>query len=78
MMTSRELSEEVRRRITAAGRHAEEDPDCEALSRVKDSVRPEPVDPKALLEQIRRRHEKLGPIDLSAETIRELRDEGRP
>ena len=77
MMTSRELSEEVRRRITAAGRHDEQDPDCEPPGRVKDAVRPEPVDPQALLEQIRRGHEKLGPIDLSYETFRELRDEGR-
>lgn len=77
MMTSRELSEEVRRRINATARHDERDPDCEPPSRVKDEVRPEPVDPKALLEQIRRRHEALGPIDLSYETFRELRDEGR-
>lgn len=77
MMTSRELSEEVRRRIAAADRQVDQDPDGERPSSETDAVRPEQVDPQALLEQIRRRHDRIGPIDLSDETIRKLRDEGR-
>ena len=76
-MTPQELSRVVRRWLESDGRRGHQGPDGEAVTRLTKPVRPEPVDPQALLEQIRRRHESLGPIDLSEETIRELRDEGR-
>ena len=50
----------------------------EILARLAKSVNPEPVDPQALLDRIRRRNETLGPVDLSEDTIRELRNTGRP
>ena len=50
----------------------------EILARLTESVSPEPVDPQALLDRIRQRNETLGPIDLSEDTLREMRDTGRP
>ena len=50
----------------------------EILARLTESVSPEPVDPQALLDRIRRRNEKLGPVDLSEDTLREMRNRGRP
>lgn len=50
----------------------------EILARLTASVRGESVEPSALLERIRLRREALGPVDLSDETLREMRDAGRP
>ena len=50
----------------------------EILARLTASVRGGPVDPAALLERIRLRREALGPVDLTDETLREMRDAGRP
>ena len=49
----------------------------EILTRLEVSVLPQPVDVEALLRQIEHRHATLGPIDLSFENLRHLRDEGR-
>ena len=49
----------------------------EILARLEASVCPQPGDVEALLRQIERRHAKLGPVDLSPENVRRLRDEGR-
>ena len=49
----------------------------EIIARLAASVRPTPVAVDALLRRIQRRHEALGPIDLSPENVRRLRDEGR-
>ena len=50
----------------------------EILARLAASVRSEPVDIQALLERIRLRREDIGHIDLSENTLREMRDAGRP
>lgn len=47
------------------------------LTSLTSQLRPGPVDPEALLQRIRRRHEELGPVDLDEATLRRLRDEGR-
>ncbi|WP_428278288.1 TraY domain-containing protein [Candidatus Palauibacter sp.] len=49
----------------------------EILARLEASVRPRPVDVETLLHRIELRHATLGPIDLSPENVRRLRDEGR-
>lgn len=49
----------------------------EILARLEASVRPRPVDVEILLHRIERRHAQIGPIDLSPEHVRRLRDEGR-
>ena len=50
----------------------------EILARLTASVRIEPLDAAELLERIRLRHETIGEIDVSDETIRKMRDAGRP
>jgi plasmid stability protein len=51
----------------------------EILSRLTESsVSPQARDTKALLERIRKLRETIGPIDVSEEDIREMRNEGRP
>ncbi len=49
----------------------------EILARLAKSVSPEPVDPQALLDRIRRRNRTIGPVDLSEDTLREMRNTGR-
>ena len=51
----------------------------EILARlIESSASPRPRDTKALLERIRKLRETIGPIDISEEDLRELRNEGRP
>ena len=76
-MTPQGLPRKARRRLGVVGRGGNQSSDDQTLASSTEPICPEPVDPQALLEQIRRRREALGPIDLSEETIRELRDEGR-
>ena len=49
----------------------------EILVRLEASVRPRAVDVETILRRIERRHAKLGPVDLSPDNVRRLRDEGR-
>ncbi len=50
----------------------------EILARLTASVRDEPVDAGTLLARIRRRRESIGEVELREETLRTLRDAGRP
>ena len=50
----------------------------EILARLMASVSPEPIDPQALLDRIRQRNKTLGPVDLSEDRLREMRNMGRP
>ena len=50
----------------------------ELLARPKASFDAEPVDIEALLRRIRLRRETIGQITLSDDTLRELRNAGRP
>ena len=50
----------------------------EILARLMESVSPGPVDPQALLDRIRQRNKTLGPVDLSEDRLREMRNSGRP
>ena len=50
----------------------------EILARLTASVRSESVDPETILERIRLRHESIGQVDLSEDTLREMRNSGRP
>lgn len=50
----------------------------EILERLTESVHRETVDPKALLDRIRQRNETLGPVDLSEDALRDMRNTGRP
>ncbi len=51
----------------------------EILARLSESsLSPRPRDTKDLLERIRKLRESIGPIEISEEDIREMRNEGRP
>ena len=62
---------------SAAGRN-HRSLNSEILARLTASVRDDPVDAGALLAQIRRRREGIGEVDMREETLRALRDAGRP
>ena len=68
---------EMQRRLKAAARN-HRNVNRERLTRLKALVRPDADAVAALLARIRRRHKALGPVDLSEETLRELRGDGRP
>ena len=74
----RGLPEDVHRELKEAARRNHRSLNGEILARLTASVRSNQIDARALLEQIQRRHELLGPVDLSDDVIRELRDAGRP
>ena len=50
----------------------------EILARLSESVAPQPIDVEVMLERIRKMKETIGPIDLSEENLRKMRNEGRP
>ncbi len=74
----RGLPEDVHRDLKEAARRNHRSLNGEILARLTVSVRSNQVDARTLLERIQRRHELLGPVDLSDNVIRELRDAGRP
>jgi len=50
----------------------------EILSRLEESFHHRITDVETLLERIRRRRDEIGEIDLSEDTLRELKSAGRP
>lgn len=74
----RGIPESLHRELKSSARRNHRSLNGEILARLAESVSPGPVDPQALLARIRRRNETLGPVDLSEDTIRELRNTGRP
>lgn len=73
----RGIPDELHRELKAAAERDHRSLNGEILARLSASVRPAQVDAVALLERIRRRHRRLGPIDLDEVTPRRARDEGR-
>ena len=61
----------------AAGRN-QRSLNSEILARLGESVLDEPVDAGTLLARIRSRCEGIGEVDVREETLRALRDAGRP
>ena len=74
----RGIPEQLHKELEAAASRNKRSLDEEILNRLRLSVLSRPADSEALLERIRQRNETLGPIDTSAETLRQLRDAGRP
>ncbi len=72
------LSDHLRRELVSAANRNHRSLNGEIIARLTASVRGEPVDVEPLLERIRLRHETLGPVDLSEDAIRAMRDAGRP
>ena len=50
----------------------------EILARLTASVQAEPAGVETLLERIRQRRGRIGPVDLGAAALREMKDAGRP
>jgi len=76
-VTLRGLSPRLHRALEQAAARNGRSMNREILTRLEASVYPQPVDVEALLHRIERRHATLGPVDLSFENLRRLRDEGR-
>ena len=72
------LSDHLHRELVSAANRNHRSLNGEIIARLTASVRGAPVDVERLLERIRLRHETLGPVDLSEDTLREMRDAGRP
>ena len=77
-LSLRDIPEQVHRDLKAAANRNHRSLNGEILARLTASVRSNQIDARVLLERIQRRHELLGPVDLSDNVIRELRDAGRP
>ena len=76
-ITLREMSTRLHRALEEAAVRNGRSLNREILARLEASVRPRPVDVETILCRIERRHATLGPVDLSPEAVRRLRDEGR-
>lgn len=73
----RGIPDELHQELKAAAKRDHRSLNGEILARLSASVRPAQLDAIALLERIRRRHRRLGPIDLDEVAQRRPRDEGR-
>ena len=74
----RGLPEDVHRELKSAASRNHRSLNGEILERLTTSVRGNTVDTAELMERIRRRWEGIGEIDVSDETINELKNAGRP
>ena len=74
----RGIPENLHRELKSAASRNHRSLNGEILARLTASVRGNTVDTAELLERIRRRWEGIGEIDVSDETINELKNAGRP
>ena len=74
----RNIPDHLHRELKSAASQNHRSLNGEVLARLTASFRSGPVDAAALLERIRLRRESIGPLDLSDDDFRELRDAGRP
>ena len=72
------LSDQLHRDLKSAARRNHRSLNSEIIARLTESFHNEAVDTERLLERIRLRRQTIGPVDLSEETLREMRDAGRP
>lgn len=74
----RNIPDRLHRELKSAASENHRSLNGEILARLTASFRSGTVDVALLLERIRLRRASIGPIDLSEDTIREMRDAGRP
>lgn len=74
----RGMSVELHRELKSAAGRNHRSLNSEILARLTASTLYEPVDAGTLLARIRRRREGIGEVDVREETLRKLRDAGRP
>lgn len=73
----RGIPEDVHRELKSAASRNHRSLNGEIVERLTASVRGNTVDTAELMERVRRRWEGVGEIDLSDETINELKNAGR-
>ena len=74
----RGIPEDLHRELKSAATRNHRSLNGEILERLTASVRGNTVETAELMERVRRRWEGVGEIDLSDETINELKNAGRP
>ena len=74
----RGIPENLHRELKSAASRNHRSLNGEILARLTASVRGTTADTAELLERIRARRETFGEIDVSVETIKELKNAGRP
>ena len=74
----RGMSAELHRELKSAAGRNHRSLNAEILARLTAAVRGELVDVGTLLARIRLRRDSIGEVDLREETLRELRNAGRP
>ena len=74
----RGIPQNLHRELKSAAKRNHRSLNGEILARLTASIDDEPLDVEALLRRIRLRRETIGQIDLSDETLREMRNAGRP
>ena len=74
----RGIPEDVHRDLKSAASRNHRSLNGEILARLTASVHGNTVDTAELMERVRHRWEGIGEIDLSDETINELKNAGRP
>ena len=74
----RGIPEDLHRDLRSAASRNHRSLNGEILARLTASVHGNTVDTAELMERVRRRWEGIGEIDLSDETINELKNAGRP
>ena len=77
-ITLRGIPDDIHMELKAAAKRNHRSLNGEILARLTRSVRPLPADRAELLQRIEERRDAIGSIDLDDETIRELRNQGRP
>ena len=73
-----ETQDDLQRELNAGVARNRRSGKNELVARLTASERPSGGDVTKLLDRILRRHEELGPPDVSEATLRDLRDDGRP
>ena len=77
-ITLRGIPDDVHAELKSAAKRNHRSLNGEILARLGASVPRDGGDPEEILKRIQQRYEEIGPIDLDDETIRELKNAGRP
>ena len=77
-LTLRGIPDDVHAELKAAAKRHHRSLNGEILARLGASASLGAVDREELLARIERRRREIGPVGLDNETIRELRNQGRP
>ena len=78
-ITIRGVPDDLHQELKSAASRNQRSLNGEILSRLMEtSASPQPRDTKDLIQRIQKFRESIGPIDISEEDLRNMRNEGRP